>query len=169
MSENLATGLVDYLVKHYGSIKSRLGRIVGNPELASDALQDTWLRLQVKPEQDVIQNPGGYILRIGVNIAIDIQRRQSRSVSLDEVNAAMELADPAPATEDVVQARAAVAELLRHIDLLPRRQRSVILMVHVDGLTQKEIAARLDISLRTVESDLKKAQDTLIEKRSKER
>lgn len=165
MTEQLATGLMDYLARHYASIKSRLGRIVGNSDLAADALQDTWLRLQAREEEDKIQNPAGYILRIGVNIAIDIQRRQSRAVSLDEVNAAMELADPAPGTEHVAQVRSEVQALLGHIEALPKRQRSVISLVHFEGLAQKEVAQRLDISLRTVEADLKKAHETLLARR----
>ncbi|WP_432241009.1 RNA polymerase sigma factor [Herbaspirillum robiniae] len=162
MTEQIASGLVDYLTRHYAAIKSRLGRIVGSPDLASDALQDTWLRLQARDEPGGIQNPGSYILRIGVNIAIDMRRRQSRAVSLDEVNAAMELVDPAPGTEHVAQVRSDVQEVLRHIEELPKRQRSVIVMVHFDGLAQKEVAEMLGISLRTVESDLKKAHDYLI-------
>jgi RNA polymerase sigma-70 factor (ECF subfamily) len=161
MTEQLASGLLDYLVRHYGSIKSRLARILGNNDLAADALQDTWLRLQAKEAEDAIQNPAGYILRIGVNIAIDMQRRQSRAVSLDEANAAMEFADPAPGIEHVAQVRSEVQQVLRHIEELPKRQRSVVVMVHFEGLAQKEVAERLDISLRTVEADLRKAHDYL--------
>ena len=168
MSEQATSSLVDYLIRHYGSLKSRLARVLGSSDLAGDALQDTWLRLQTKDEEEQIQNPAGYLLRMTVNIAIDIQRRQSRSVSLDEINEVIEMADPAPGTEHIVQARSEIEAVMRHIERLPKRQQDVIYMVHWDGMEQKEVARRLDISLRTVESDLKKAHDFLIAQRKNE-
>lgn len=168
MREQATSSLIDYLTKHYSTLKSRLSRVLGSSDLAGDALQDTWLRLQSKSEEETIQNPAGYLLRMTVNIAIDTQRRQSRSVSLDEINEVIELADPAPGTEHIVQARSEVDAVMRHIERLPKRQRDVIVMVHWDGMEQKEVARRLGISLRTVESDLKKAHDFLIEQRRNE-
>lgn len=168
MSDDTSGVLTDYLIKHYDSLKSRAARMLGNRDLAGDALQDTWLRVSSKkPDEALIHSPAGYLLRMTVNIALDIQRRQSRALSLDEVGELMEMADPAHGPEQVATDRSSMEELRRNVDRLPRRQRQVVLLVHWESLEQKEVARRLGVSLRTVESDLKKAHDYLITRRNR--
>ena len=101
MPENTPVVLTDYLTKHYDSLKSRVTRMLGNRDLASDALQDTWLRVNSRePEEpELIHSPAGYLLRMAVNIALDMQRRQSKSLPFDEVEELLEMADGAPGPE----------------------------------------------------------------------
>ncbi len=168
MSEDTPVVLTDYLAKHYDSLKSRVARMLGNRDLAGDALQDTWLRVNSRqPEEGLIHSPAGYLLRVAVNIALDIQRRQAKSLPIDEVSELMEMADVAPGPEQTAEARSSMERLRRHIDRLPKRQRQVVLLVHWESIEQKEVARRLGVSLRTVESDLKKAHDYLIARKNK--
>lgn len=163
MSENAQPILLDYLTKRYASLKERLARVLGNDELAGDALHDAWLRLKSK-EDDAgsIQAPGAYLIRMAVNIAVDTHRRQSRLASSDEIDALLEeIADPAPGPLQQVEARADLEALLNILHRLPKRRRDIVVMVHWEGLTQRETAERLNISLRTVETDLKRAHDYL--------
>lgn len=167
MSDNVPTILSDYLTKHYGSLKLRLAQLLRSGDLADDALQDTWLRVNSKPDgDDPIHSPAGYLLRIAVNIAVDNRRRQSRFLPLDEIAELMDAADPAPGPERVVNDRFRVEALSKLIDLLPGRQRQVVILVHLEGLEQKEVAKRLGLSLRTIESDLKKAHDYLMARKN---
>jgi len=159
--------LVDYLTKHYTTLKSRMTRLLGNGDLAGDALQDTWLRVQSREEEEPIHSPAGYLLRMAVNIAVDIQRRQGRSLPFDEVAELMDMADPAPGPEQVAEGRSRMEAMRQIIDRMPKRRRQVVLMVHWDGLEQKEVARRLGVSLRTVESDLKRAHDHLIARKDR--
>lgn len=168
MSEEVALILADYLTRHYARLKSRVTRMLGNVDLANDALQDTWLRVNSSPPAPgPILSPSGYLLRMAVNIAVDIQRRDGRSLSLDEVGALMDLADPAPGPEQVAEGRSRVSALFEHLEGLPKRQRQIVLLVHWEGMEQKEIARRLQVSLRTVESDLKRAHDYLIARKNR--
>ncbi|EON13406.1 RNA polymerase sigma factor [Pandoraea sp. SD6-2] len=159
--------LVDYLTKHYTTLKSRMTRLLGNGDLAGDALQDTWLRVHSREEDEPIHSPAGYLLRMAVNIAVDIQRRQGRALPLDEIAELMDMADPSPGPEQIVEARSRVEALRQFIDAMPKRRRQIVLMVHWDGLEQKEVARRLGVSLRTVESDLKRAHDYLIARKDR--
>ncbi|MDM8358839.1 RNA polymerase sigma factor [Pandoraea communis] len=159
--------LVDYLTKHYTTLKSRMTRLLGNGDLAGDALQDTWLRVHSREEDEPIHSPAGYLLRMAVNIAVDIQRRQGRALPLDEIAELMDMADPSPGPEQIAEARSRVEALRQFIDAMPKRRRQIVLMVHWDGLEQKEVARRLGVSLRTVESDLKRAHDYLIARKDR--
>lgn len=161
MTEDARPILSDYLSRHYASLKRRVTRLLGNGDLAGDALQDTWLRLQSREEEDAIQSPGSYLVRVAVNIAMDIQRRQSRSLSIDEVQSLMELSDPAPGPARTAELRSEVTSLLQLIDRMPERRRTILMLVRWEGLPQKEVAARLGLSVRVVEHELKRAHDFL--------
>jgi RNA polymerase sigma-70 factor (ECF subfamily) len=163
VTEEAQPVLLDYLTKRYASLKDRLTRVLGNADLAGDALHDTWLRLQTRDvKQETVQSPGSYLVRMAVNIAIDVHRKQSRTVSSDEVDALLdEIADPAPGPLQEVEGRAELRALANILQRLPTRRRHVVVLVHWEGLTQKETAKRLKVSLRTVESDLKRAHEYL--------
>lgn len=159
MSEDVRPALIDFLAQRYGDLKRRLTRVLGSDDLAGDALQDTWLRLRRMEDQGPILNPRAYLLRMAVNIALNNLRSQSRAVPRSEVDALLEVADPAPGPEQTAQARSEMKALLEIIAHMPQRRRDVLLMVRWEGLPQKEVAARLGMTLPAVEHELKRAQD----------
>lgn len=161
MTDDARPILLDYLTRHYTSLKLRVTRVLGNGDLAGDALQDTWLRVQSKDNEGLIHSPGSYLVRMAVNIAVDIQRRQGRSLPLDEVGALLDLPDPAPGPAQVAEARSDLLALRHWIERLPSRRREVMVMVHMEGLEHKEVARRLGISVRTVAYELQHAHDYL--------
>ncbi|MDF3834540.1 sigma-70 family RNA polymerase sigma factor [Cupriavidus basilensis] len=161
MTEDARVALTDYLTKHYANLRRRLTRLLGNGDLAGDALQDTWLRLQGQEDKDSIRSPAGYVVRMAVNIAVDIQRRQSRSVPFDEVSALMEQADPAPNPAQAVEIRSDLETLLKLMERLPERRRKILMLVRLEHLQQKEVAERLGISKSIVEHELRRAHDFL--------
>lgn len=153
--------LAEYLTSHYVSLKRRLTRALGSSDLAGDALQDTWLRLQSMPQDGLITSPAGYLLRVALNIGVDILRRQSRTLSLDEVEELQTLADPAPGPAQLFEARSEMTAMLERVGRMPERRREIFLMVHWEGMAHKEVAQHLGISLRTITSELKTAHDAL--------
>ncbi len=159
MPENTLPALRDFLVQRYDDLKRRLTWQLGNAERASDALQDTWLRLESRGEIEGVRDIGAYVMRTAINVAIDQQRSQSRLLEADEIDALLTLPDPAPGPEQTVVARAEMDMLMEALKALPARRRKVLMMVRWEGLTQPEVAKRLGVSLRTVEKELKTAHD----------
>ncbi|MDR0634297.1 MAG: RNA polymerase sigma factor [Azoarcus sp.] len=154
--------LLDYLEQHYHTLKQRLTRRLGCAELAGDALHDTWLRLKGSEDQGLVHEPGAYLTRMAINLVVDAQRRNSRLLSGDEVDALIEeFADPAPGPEDRAEIRSDVQELAELLDRMPKRRRAVALLVMAEGMTQKEAARRLGVSLRTVEYELQRVHERL--------
>ncbi|OVZ57909.1 RNA polymerase subunit sigma-70 [Pigmentiphaga sp. NML080357] len=148
------------LVERYNDLKRQLTRRLGNAELAGDALQDTWLRLQAQDDRGgMVARPYSYLLRMAVNIAVDAQRSQTRMLSAEEIEALAELPDPAPGPVQTAEDRAQVEALLKAVQRMPERCRQVLVLVRWEGLPQVEVARRLGISVRAVEYELKKAQD----------
>lgn len=154
--------LLDYLGEHYHTLKQRLTRRLGCAELAGDALHDTWICLKDREGLGPIHEPGAYLTRMAINLVVDARRRHSRLLSWDDVDASIEeFADPAPGPEDLTEIRSDVRELLGLLDRMPKRRRAIALLVMIEGMTQKEAARHLGVSLRTVEYELQRVHERL--------
>ena len=162
MSGNTQLVLLDYLGKHYTALKRRLTRRLGDAEVAADALHDTWLRLRGAEDPGPVRSPGAFLSRMAVNLAVDAHRHRSRLLGGDEIEALLEdMADPAPGPAAMAEVRSEVDALLSLLDRMPARRRAIALMVHAEGLTQRETAQSLGVSLRTVEYELKRVHERL--------
>lgn len=164
MTEKVQHVLLEHLIRRYDDLKRRLCRRLGSEELAGDALQDTWLRLQRLEHQNAVLTPHAFLLRMAANIAVDQQRSHSRAVPRDEADALLQLADPAPGPERTAEARSDMERLFKLIERMPKRRREILILLRWEGLSQKEVAKKLDVSLRVVEHELKRAHDYCAEK-----
>lgn len=158
MSDEARPALLDLLTQSYGDLKRRLTRALGNDDLAGDALHDTWLQLRrMEGTKEEILNPRAFVLRMAVNSAINSLRSQNRAVPRGEVDALLEVVDPAPGPEQVIAARIELETLKALIATMPQRRQDILLMVRLEGMAQRDVAKRLGVSLSTVEQELKKA------------
>ncbi len=89
-----------------------------------------------------------WLYRVASNLCTD-RLRQRRPVDLDAVP---EVEDGrASAVEGMIEADRARA-LQAALDLLPERQRQAVILRHLEGLSNPEIAAVMDIGVEAVES-----------------
>ncbi len=169
MTEGVLPQLRNLLLQKYDQIRQSLAIKLGNTELASDALHEVWLRLEREPAiSGPVQNPQAYLVRMGINLAIDVQRSQSRMLSTEEVDELMQgLPDPSPGPAELAELRSDMDCLMAALADMPVRRREVVLLVRLEGWPQKEVARHLKISLRTVESELKAAQQFCAERLSR--
>jgi RNA polymerase sigma factor (sigma-70 family) len=152
--------LREFLVARYDDLKRRLAQRLGSSDLAGDALQDTYVRLEGKEHLSDVHHPGPYLYRMAFRIAIDYMRKPEQRLAADvaeDEHLVEETVDTAPGPEQIVNGRADLARLLKLLDKLPARRREVLLAVQLDGTPQKELAERYGVSLRTIERDLELA------------
>lgn len=162
MSEDAQLILLNYLTERYGSLKRGLTHMLGNADLASDALHDAWLRLNAKKDYGAVRNPGAYLMRMSINIAMNIHRGQKKIMSGDDIDIMLEeTIDPAPGPEKLAEVRSDLAALEKCMDRMPERRQKIVFLVHWEGLEQREVATRLGISERTVAYELKHAHETV--------
>jgi RNA polymerase sigma-70 factor (ECF subfamily) len=69
--------------------------------------------------------------------------------------------DPAPKPDELAERREWRDTLRQAMERLPERQRAVVEMREIEGLTYPEIAKQLGVSERTAKSDYAKAMETL--------
>ena len=157
----LAT-LKSFLVAHYDDLKQRLTFRLGNADMASDAIQEAYLRLHAKEaappvDEPVVAHPAAYLFRMAFHIAIDGERRAERRLTSAEADDLLELHDPAPGPARIAEDRQHLLQVLQEMDTMPRRRRDILLAVRLDGASREDLANRYGISLRTVDRELEKA------------
>jgi RNA polymerase sigma-70 factor (ECF subfamily) len=131
-------------------LRRRVGAQLRSSEEAHDLVQDAFARLLGAGTRHALERPEAFLNRIVRNLLIDRSRRlatRTLHVAIDEANEPVVRATQGDAIELQQMKdryRAAVAAL-------PERMREVFLLHRVEGLGYKEIAAKLEISTRTVE------------------
>lgn len=149
--------LCDVLVADYDRFSKRLTHRLRSRDTAVEALHEAFLRLHGFDESARIQSPEAYIFRAAVNIAKNHQKAESYRAGSFESESVYEVLDEAPGPARIVEGRLQFEALKRAMAALPARRREVLIAVVIDGIPARAVAARLRVSLRTVESDLKQA------------
>ena len=125
-------------------------RLLGSVAEAEDVAQETMLRLwKIAPEwRQGEAQVTTWLYRVVANLCTDRLRR-SRGVALDAVPEPEDQAAPVAARLQDDARRAALAVALAD---LPDRQRQAVVLRHIEGLANPEIAAIMETSTEAVES-----------------
>ncbi|XDB00165.1 RNA polymerase sigma factor [Sulfitobacter sp. LCG007] len=125
-------------------------RLLGERAEAEDVAQEAMLRLwRIAPDwREGEAQVSTWLYRVTANLCIDRKRRR-RGVGLDEI---AEPADPAPGPAEAMQEQARHLALQRALGALPERQRQAVVLRHIEGLANPEIARIMEINVRAVES-----------------
>ena len=154
---------LEILYARYGGLVYTLAlRIVGDPELAREVLQDTFLRSWDGREayDPARGRVPWWLMGIARNRAIDLLRSRPHQARLREQErlSGQERATADPDTEEILLVRRAVTDALGQLSSL---QREAIELAYCGGLTQAEIARQLGQPLGTVKSRTREAMDRL--------
>lgn len=130
-------------------------RMLGDRAEAEDIVQETLLRLwRMAPDWQPGQaRVGTWVWRVAVNLATDRLRRR-RPLALGDVPGGAEaLPDPDHGAAETGLMRAERARALRTaLAALPPRQAQAVALRHLEGLSNPEIAAIMEIGVEAVES-----------------
>lgn len=161
------------LMRRHNRLLFRSARgVVGDDAEAQDVVQETYLRAFTTLSSfrgDCAL--GTWLARIAINVALDVQRKRSRSVPIDDTQAfgdepAMEhvMAFNAPAQaapEAQLAVRQTRALLQRAIDSLPPIYRSVFILRAVQEMSVDETAACLQVTDAVVKTRYLRARAML--------
>lgn len=125
-------------------------RMLGDRAEAEDIAQEAMLRLwKIAPDwRQGEAKVTTWLYRVVANLCTDRLRR-SRSVDLDSVP---EPEDDRPDVAGEMQQAARMTALQDALAQLPERQRQAVVLRHIEGLGNPEIAEILEISTEAVES-----------------
>ncbi len=127
-------------------------RVLGDKAEAEDVAQDAMLRLWKAADgwkADGAAKVSTWLHRVVANLSIDRLRRSGRAVGLDETD---EPSDTSPGAEQKLTQSARMAALDAALARLPERQRQAVVLRHIEGFSNPEIAEMLGIGVEAVES-----------------
>jgi RNA polymerase sigma-70 factor (ECF subfamily) len=159
MSRERAAWLGSYIFPHEASLRQWLAR---RPSAASmeveDVVQESYAILAGLERVDHIQRPRNYFFEVAKSVVLQSLRR-SRVVTIDAHSGAdmLEVPEDGPSPERVAADRQELAHVASLIAALPERCREVFSLRKLDGLSQRETAAKLGIAESTVEKHMVKA------------
>lgn len=127
--------------------------ILKDTDAAEDVVQTVFLKLWDKREKlPTISNPKAYVLQMARNGALDALKKENsleeQCLSLEYANEEHEVSGN---SEEIRQA------IERAVSALSPKCRLVFSLSRFEGLTNPEIAEHLDISIRTVETQISNA------------
>ncbi len=140
------------VILHQSLVLRVAQRLLLNGEDAKDAAQEVFLRLhrslgQFRHDADFAP----WLYRMTVNICHDLRRRRRPEVALD---GAMEVADVAPSAEEAVVFRQQQEMVLAALGSLTEREREVIVLRDLEGLSTAEVAKMTGSLETTVRSQI---------------
>ncbi len=124
-------------------------RMLGDPVEAEDIVQETMLRLwRIAPEwQEGQAQPMTWAFRVAANLCTDRLRRRRGGVP-----EMPELVDETPGMDARIMTRARAEALQAALMCLPERQREAVVLRHLEGLSNPEIADIMMVGVEAVES-----------------
>jgi RNA polymerase sigma factor (sigma-70 family) len=146
-------------VRYYDRLVRFLKRRSHSMEDAADLAQDTFARLSSTDFQQIKQ-PESFLFTTALNLLRDQARSaQARHAALTVSVEETQLVCPAPQAERVLDGERRLRVLEAALRELNPKCRAVFVLFHFDGLSQREIADRLRVSISMVEKYVKQAVD----------
>ncbi len=138
---------------HHNWLCVWLRRQLGNDHDAADIAHDTFVRILNKSEAQEVREPRPYLSTIARGLVADFFRHRRLETAYLEV-----IANVPQEHVPSLEARAMLMETLMQIDVMLDGMKPVVrqafLMSQLEGMTYDQIAAKLNISKRTVSNHM---------------
>jgi RNA polymerase sigma-70 factor (ECF subfamily) len=128
-------------------------RLLLNPVMAEDVVQEAFLKLQAQFDQ--VQEQRSWLYRTVHNLALNNNRRAAKTVSFQPSNAASENAerqpaDPQPLPDEQLARWESIGLVRLSLEILDARSRELIRLKFNEDLSYKEISERTGLSMGNV-------------------
>lgn len=136
---------------HQGNLRRFVRRRVSDPHDADDIVQDVFVRAQESLHQlEAEERAGAWLARIAANRIVDHYRARRRTEELPE-----DLAAEEPESDPIAELAPCVPEM---IERLPATYRDSLRLSEIDGMPQRLVAQRMDLSLSGAKSRVQRGR-----------
>jgi RNA polymerase sigma-70 factor (ECF subfamily) len=149
--------------RHYPLLLGDIYRILADEDLCKDVAQEVFVELWQKRETlEIHTSLRAYLRKAAVNRALNHLKAGKNLIFGSEEEAVNETADPDHADMLDPDPRENMEQYLSAaLDALPEKCRLVFSLSRFENMTHKEIAAELNISVKTIENQITKAMKIL--------
>lgn len=157
MDHELNSWFAREILSHEAALVRYLARTWPNREEIHDLRQEVYMRVYEAAKKSRPQFPKSFLFTTARHLMADRVRRR-RVVSMEAIGDLGDLNVPVEevSPEQRLHATQELMKLARAFSILPPKCREVVWLRRVDELSQKEVASRLQISEKTVESHVVK-------------
>ncbi len=150
--------------RYYNGLLGAVFRIVPDEDTCQDLVQEVFVELwRKRADLDIHTSLQAYLRRAAVNRALNHLKTQRR-VQLQESDDWATTVDTSPSDIRQLEKQENLeAALHKAIELLPEKCRLVFSLSRFEHMSHREIAAQLDISVKTIENQITKAMKLLRE------
>jgi len=162
-----------FMRKYQNMVFSTAVRLVANVAEAEDIAQEVFLKAYERfPDLKDSPTAGGWLKTVATNLSLNhLSRYRSRWTFFSDLlphreteeDAGVDFAAPGDLGQELEEAdqHQVVEEALRR---LPQAQRLPLVLYHLEGLRYEEIAAKLNVSLGKVKTDIFRGREALRKK-----
>ena len=144
--------------QHLSALKRYVMRILHVENDVDDVVQEAFLRAYKAERGADIRQPKSYLFRVAKHVALgQIRQKVNKPTDYLEDSDPSSILSDEWTLEDEVLAQERLGIHCAAVASLPPRRRKVYLMRKVYGMSQKDIAENLGITISTVEAHLAKA------------
>jgi len=140
----------------YSKMYATAFQYLKNKPLAEEVVSDVFCRIWKKRLELVqIKNFESYLFISVRNLSLNYIRNNSRvsNESLDEQS--YHISDSVALPDEVMEAHELQDLLKNSVESLPQKCKAIFKMIRFDGLKYKEVASELDISVNTVDTQMR--------------
>ncbi|MGJ7552851.1 sigma-70 family RNA polymerase sigma factor [Variovorax sp. RB3P1] len=142
--------------EHHGWLLGWFRRRLGGASCAADLAHDTFVRLMVSRDAQVLNEPRAFLRTLAHGVVVNHWRRQD--IERAWLEAVAVLPEPlAPSPEERLLALETLCRIDAMLDMLNPKARTAFLLAQLDGLGYAEIAAQLKVSQRMVKKYMAQA------------
>jgi RNA polymerase sigma factor (sigma-70 family) len=134
-----------------GRLKRLIRRITGCAFAAEDVVQDAFIKLSGR---HLSNDDRGLLVTTARNLALDHVRQQKRRQEILDGVLPEQFACAPTTPEQNLGAKQEADQFVAALAELPTRMQRAFLMSKLDGLSHREIARELSVSISTVEKDI---------------
>lgn len=151
-SKATSGSITEAFVKHQTFLKRFLSRFLTRPQDIEDAAQEAFLKAFAAEKKREVHSPKSFLFQIAKNVALQELTKKSKMIT-DYIEDLSDTAIPyeGRTLEDVFAGEQRLALFCKAAASLPPQCRRAFIMRKVYGMSQKEIAKELGISISTVE------------------
>ena len=151
-----AGSLLSAYNQHLAALKRYVMRIIHIENDVDDVVQEAFMRAYKTEARGELQQPKSYLFRVAKHVALN-QVRQKINRPTDYLDDTDTVLSNDATLEDEILAQERLGIHCAAVATLSPRRRKVYLMRKVYGMSHKDIAASLGITVSTVEAHLVKA------------
>lgn len=140
--------------RHYKPLVAYITTFTNDFQLSEDIVQQTFITIWTQRKKlAFIKSIKNYLYTVSYNAFIDHYNKSKRRDSFFDDLKEKALRDAIDEDSDLVERK--IAKLINIVNELPPRCKEILQLNKIEGLKYAEIAEKLDISVKTVESQMR--------------